>query len=526
MAKHSGAVQLFVQTARAVKSSFELTVDNAADVVAICRELDGLPLAIELAAARSKLLSPHALLARLGSALDLKGSAVGRPTRQHTLRETIAWSYQLLTDHEQALFRRLGVFVGGADLAAIGVVCGDILHGEDPLNVVADLVEANLSTITEDTFGEPRIGMLVTIRAYALEQLTNTGELAWVQRRHADCYLEVAEDLWGLRAGPHQDQARRRFEVELDNFRDALTWAFITGNKSPGSDRTELGRLMCKALSWCWLAGGYLEEAGRWLERCVELPSHGEELSLLLSDNLFCLADVVRIQGDLGRALSLAKMSLEVARVFGTTRELVNALHAMGFSSLDSGDEVSARAAFEEAADVASRIGDPLLIANSVLELAVLEGALGNYDRSIQLDTQALSMFEDIGDAMRALTVEGNLIVDLAWSGDVTGAYRRSLSMIPRILASRDPMAIARFAANPAESLLDVDLPEGAARLMGAADALLARLGVKLAPAQEAEHQDFQHKCKNAIGAEDFQRLYDAGRATMVEDLLPDLQDS
>ncbi|MEJ7741247.1 MAG: hypothetical protein WKF73_01130 [Nocardioidaceae bacterium] len=127
--KRSGAVRLFVEQARRVRPEFTLTGENTADVAEICRRLDGLPLAIELAAGRSKLLSPHALLTRLDKALDLKASGVGRPTRQQTLRDTIAWSYDLLTPLQQAVFRRLGVFVGGADLDAIAAVCDDLLDG-------------------------------------------------------------------------------------------------------------------------------------------------------------------------------------------------------------------------------------------------------------------------------------------------------------------------------------------------------------------------------------------------------------
>jgi predicted ATPase len=168
-AADSGAVQLFAQTARSVRSGFAVTADNVGDVVAICSRLDGLPLAIELAAARSKLLAPHALLARLDKALDLRASGVGRPSRQRTLRDTIAWSYDLLEPRQQVLFRRLGVFAGGADLDAIEAVCGELLDGEDLLDVIAELVDASLATIGESIDGEPRAGMLVTVRAFALD---------------------------------------------------------------------------------------------------------------------------------------------------------------------------------------------------------------------------------------------------------------------------------------------------------------------------------------------------------------------
>ena len=164
-----GAVQLFVQHARMVQPDFALTADNAADVVAICRRLDGLPLAIELAAARIKLLSPQALLARLDTALDLVGDYRPAATRQQTLRDTIAWSYQLLTPAQQQFFRRLAVFAGGADLSGVAAVCDQA--SDEPLDLVADLVDASLLAVADDADGEPRVHLLETVRTFALDEL-------------------------------------------------------------------------------------------------------------------------------------------------------------------------------------------------------------------------------------------------------------------------------------------------------------------------------------------------------------------
>ena len=233
-AERSAAVQLFVQHARKVNSRFALTADNVADVSAVCRRLDGLPLAIELAAARTRLLTPKALLARLGDLLELSDTGVDRPTRQQTLRNTLAWSHDLLTPALQQSFRRLGVFSGGADLEAVTalVVSADPdagADGPDTLQVVSDLVEASLVTVSESFDDEPRIGMLETVRTYAVEQLRVHGELDLAQERHAHYYLRLAEQLGPLVGGNQYVQARARFESEHENMREALGWAFHPG---------------------------------------------------------------------------------------------------------------------------------------------------------------------------------------------------------------------------------------------------------------------------------------------------------
>jgi predicted ATPase len=179
-----------------VRASFSMTVDNSSEVAAICRHLDGLPLAIELTAARSKLLGPRALLTRLDRALDLRGSDADRPTRQQALRDTIDWSYRLLGAPQQSVFRRLGVFAGGAALDALAAVCADAALGErDPLELVEELVDASLVTVTEDEDGEPRLGMLETVRSFALDALSEAGELEAARRLHATHYADVAAQL-------------------------------------------------------------------------------------------------------------------------------------------------------------------------------------------------------------------------------------------------------------------------------------------------------------------------------------------
>ncbi len=218
-------MQLFVQLAQRIRSSFALTADNAADVAALCRRLDGLPLALELAAARTKLLSPHALLARLDQALDISAAGAQGPDRQQTLRQAIAWSEELLAPHQRDFFHQMGVFSGGADLAAIAAIAvPDDRMTHDSLDLVTDLVDASLLTVGEADDGEPRIDMLRTVQIYAREQLQASGRLDAVRERHARHFLTVAEEIAPQLVGGQRPQIRERFEMEHDNLRGALDW--------------------------------------------------------------------------------------------------------------------------------------------------------------------------------------------------------------------------------------------------------------------------------------------------------------
>ena len=232
----SGAAQMFVYHAQRVKSSFALNGTNAADVAELCRRLDGLPLAIELAAARSKLLSPSALLARLDTAMDLKATVAGLPGRQQTLRQTVAWSYDLLHPDEQAVFRRLGAFAGGADLDAISMVCSDALGVRDVLDLVGELVDASLVWVGEDLEREPRVSMLTTVRTYARSLLVEHDELDSVLTRHARYFAAVAEELGRGTMSPQRLVHQRTFATELDNFREALAWALANELRDGDAD--------------------------------------------------------------------------------------------------------------------------------------------------------------------------------------------------------------------------------------------------------------------------------------------------
>jgi predicted ATPase len=244
-----GSVALFVARAKAVKPDFQLTETNAAAVTEVCARLDGLPLAIELAAAHVKLLSPRALLNRLGHQLRLlTDGAQDLAARQQALRNTIRWSYDLLDDKEQLMFGRLSVFVGGFTLQAAEMVVGKAADDQsvDVLNEVASLVNKNLLRRVEQADDEPRFAMLKTIREYALEHLSESGEGELIRQVHADYYLALAERAEPELTGPRQVAWLDRLEIEYGNLRAALSWLLRGGTEQ--GDRAESGLRMAAAL--------------------------------------------------------------------------------------------------------------------------------------------------------------------------------------------------------------------------------------------------------------------------------------
>jgi predicted ATPase len=291
---HYEAVRLFIESARAIKPDFAVTNESAPAVAEICARLDGLPLAIELAAARIRMLPPKALVARLGNRLKLlTGGARDLPERQRTLRGAIEWSYDLLEESEKTLFGRLSVFAGGRTLEAIEAVCDT--EGDLPVDAfegVSALLEKNLLRQDEGSEGEPRFVMLETIHEYAREKLEESSEAETLKRGHAEYFLALAEKAEPELKGPDQLEWRELLDAELDNMRTALSWAL------EGAD-AELGLRLAAALSRFWFDRSYFDEAQRWLEEA--LAQNSEAPSAARAKVLNGLGFLAGFQGNLAR---------------------------------------------------------------------------------------------------------------------------------------------------------------------------------------------------------------------------------
>jgi predicted ATPase/class 3 adenylate cyclase len=404
------AVRLFVQRARAVKPDFEVTNESAPAVAEICVRLDGLPLAIELAAARTKLLPPQALLSRLSNRLKLlKGGARNLPARQQTLRATISWSYDLLNEEEKTLFWRLSVFSGGSTLEAIEEICdpeGDI----DVLEVVDSLVEKSLLRQEERVGGEPRFVMLETVHEYAVERLVEDGEAEGIRRAHAEYYLALGEEDNAKLRGPHAAKVLERLDVEHDNMRSALQWALKTGE-------AELALGLGGALWWFWSVRGHYGEGRRWLEQALAMDGRtSREPMAMARAGLGALA---RDQGDLDRAEEAAAEGLELLAEEGTDNSGEANLHlllTLAHVAREREDYSRAAGLFEESLAWSREMGHDWGLASSVMSLATVTHEQGDLDRAIELYEESMELFKKRGDKL-----------GLAWCLDNLGLVMYSL---------------------------------------------------------------------------------------------------
>jgi predicted ATPase len=386
------AVALFVQRAAAAKPDFELNRENAPAVAEICARLDGLPLAIELAAARVKVLSPSAMLARLASRLQLlTGGARDLPQRLQTLRAAMDWSYDLLNAAEQKLFRRVSVFVGGCTLEGVEAVCdakGDL--DLDLLDGMASMVDKSLMQQVEQPNGESRFKMLETIREYAVEKLKASDEKAPTKRAHAAYCLVVAEEETKDRSGPEGTQWLDRLAVEHDNFRAALEWLIETGD-------AEWGLRLGNALFRFWEMREYLAEGRDSLRKVLKIPAAAAPTKGR-ARALFAAGVLTGEQGDFAAAIAQMNESLDIARRLQDNQAIAVSLNGLAILTRDQGDIVLARSLFEESLTVWRELGDLKAVARSLSNLANVVKLQSDYSRASSLYGECLSIFRGLGD--------------------------------------------------------------------------------------------------------------------------------
>jgi predicted ATPase/class 3 adenylate cyclase len=351
---HYEAVALFIERAQAMKPDFSVINANAPAVAAICAHLDGLPLAIELAAARVKHFSPHMLLTRLEQGLSvLSGGARDLPARQQTLRGAIAWSYDLLSPEEQKLFRHLAVFVDGWSLEAAEAIC--MARGglaADMLEGMAELLDKSLLRQEEQAAGETRFWMLQTLREFGLEQLTRSEELEATRQAHAEYYLRLAEEAQPSLQATEQGRWMARLEQEHENLRAGLSWllARARGGSEQSTQQAERALRFCTALSWFWSVRGYSREGQAFLEQALAL---GESVSAPVRVKAFyAAAHLAFLLDDTERAEKLGSESLHLFRELGNKVGMADALFLLGTSGWAKGEYTLARPQLEEASSL------------------------------------------------------------------------------------------------------------------------------------------------------------------------------
>jgi predicted ATPase len=416
------AVALFVQRAVAVKPDFELTSTNACAVAEICARLDGLPLAIELAAARVKVLSPSSLLTRLASRLQLlTGGSKDMPQRQQTLRAAIDWSYDLLSSAEQKLFRRLSVFAGGWTLEGAEAVCdakGDLEL--DLLDAITSLVDKSLAQQIEQAKDEPRFAMLETIREYAMEKLAASGEEPLTKRAHSAYCLVLAEE--GASSDAEDAGWLERFQLEHDNFRASLEWLTETGN-------AQWGLRLATALFRFWEARCYLAEGRERLGKLLTL-SGGEPATKVRMRALFAAGVLAGAQRDYAAAEALIHKSQDIAQELGDKTSVAASMNALAVYARDRGEVAVARILFEASLGLWRELGDRKAVARAISNLANALKLEGDYDRARSLHAECLVIFRELGDRPGiawSLNYQGDVAQDMGDSGAAQALYEQGL---------------------------------------------------------------------------------------------------
>ncbi len=540
-------IRLFMQRAQAANAQFAITTENAAAVIELCRRLDGLPLAMELAASRAKVLSPEAMLMRLGNRLGLLTSgAQDLPDRQLTLRATLDWSYDLLSLSERSLFAHLAVFVGGWTLEAAESVC-DVGDEAEVLEHVSALVDKSLVQQTNIQH-EPRFTMLETVREYALERLEESGELEKSRRRHATYFLKLAEEEERASQGPLQRVWLDRLEREHDNLRAALSWS-LTSQGDP-----EMGLQLTSALSHFWYVREHHSEARIWLQRALERSSEAtaarakvlvgagrlawfqgelrrgyallrESLTLYrdLGDDagvafaLLFLGRTAVSQGDRKRGATLVEESLALFRQRGSEWGIARALLVLGDVALFEGAVDHATAKFQTALDLSRDLEDAEGIALSLLYLGRAAHMRGDTARSNTLLKESLVVFRELDDSRgvaEALLELGRVARTQGKDTLSLGLCRDSL-VLSRKLDNRSHMAFCLTAL--AGVICSAGDAARAARLFGAAQRLLESLGAVLDPSGSLEYSDDLAAARNQLGEQTFKEALAAGRAMTVE---------
>jgi predicted ATPase/serine/threonine protein kinase len=473
------AIALFVERAQAVKREFALTRENAPAVAAICARLDGLPLAIELAAARIKLLSPAAMLARLESRLNLlTGGARDLPTRQQTLRSTVDWSYGLLNASEQTLFRRLSVFAGGCTLEGAEAVCdtkSDL--GLDIFDGMASMVDKSLAQQVEQVDAETRFLMLSTIREYALERLAESHDEAATRRAHAAYYLVLAEE--GAEDVVAHPEWLDRFEIEHDNFRLALEYLIKTGD-------AEWGLRLGAALFRFWETREHLTEGRDAIARLLALEGTAARPKLRARLS-FAAAVLAGEQGDYSSARQLFEESLETCLELNDTRGVAVALNALAVNARDRGDLPAASLLFERCVAIWKDLGDSADIARALSNLANVTKLQGEYARASSLYDECLTIFRQVGDGAGAawtLNYLGDVAREKADFVAARSFCEQSLSEFRRL---RDSWGIASTLSDLATLSCDQGNNAEARRLYGESIELFQELGHKRGIARALE---------------------------------------
>jgi len=555
---HVSSVALFLQRARAIAPTSDFGPEDIRAAAEICRRLDGLPLAIELAASRIRLFPATVLCDRLSKPLPLLvGGARDAPRRHQTLRDTIHWSYELLSSDEQRLFARLSVFAGGWTLDAAQAICADgdldILQGVSALVDKSLVHRRDASRIAGEVEG--RFTMLETIREYAREQLDLADDSQAVRRRHAEYYLGLAQQAEIDLPGRDQSHWLARLNRELDNLRTALAWWRDTGE-------IDTALHLAGMLQWFWYDGGHWTEGRTWLERLLALDTRSnctrgraaavaalggykrglsnfqvgraqleESLAIWqeLNDDrgmartLAELAVIVAAQGDVGHARSLNEESLLLARAVGDRSYVALALHNLGIPDGQEGNERGARAHLEESRGVWQELGNSGMLSLASNSLGDLARSRGRFTEAAAYYRESLALSEESATRQMQAVYRHNLGHAAHRLGDRDGARTLFAEALTLFRELGDQRGMAECVAGLAGLLADLE-PERTVRLYAATSAIASAMGSRLNPSNQGDYDYALAIARARLGNQAFDAAWAEGRSMTLEQAIAAMQ--
>jgi predicted ATPase/class 3 adenylate cyclase len=527
----NAGVRLFVERARDRRPDFALTVGNVGDVARICTELDGLPLAIELAAARIKMLPPRAILDRLDQRLTLLADGVrDLPDRQRTLRAAIQWSYDLLGEPEKRLFRRLAVFSGGFTIGAAEAVCSDERGVSDVMSGIAQLVDASLLYTAGGEDHEPRVMMLETLRSFAHEQLEESGELNELRRHHANYFASLAMHymLQFVSIGPPiaeytalPDANVQREHIPLRvagmivgrdeaSFRAALDWSVLSGNVLDEA-------CVVGALTYFWWSNGLFSEGREKLDSVLSRAPDGAEPTLLSS--LFWCVYFMGVLGDYAEGLVRAEQGHVLAQRMGNERYARLMLNEQSIAHICLGNYSRALALLDECERRCREAGDNWNLALVLIRRALVRAAAGDMTNARSLAEEGLGVARAAGEYSGlgfVLLVSAQLALHMGDTERAEQLIREDLSLLND---SADAWAVSHGLIIVAGLALAHGRPDCAARLLGAVEAALDELHAVLMPWFRPDQQRLIEDATRKLG-ERFEAIREEGRATSLEDAI------
>ncbi|MGH3366906.1 MAG: ATP-binding protein, partial [Nocardioidaceae bacterium] len=493
------------------------------------------PLALEIAAARLRVLSPRQLLAGLGGGLSLVAREVDRPARQRSLRDTIQWSYDLLDPGARRVLRMLSVAPGGADfetaeaLSALGPADG-AERPLDPVDTLGELVDASLVRVVDGVDGEPRVRLLHVVREFAVEALSAAGESENARRRLAERMADVAAEQGAQVHGTTRLRTLDRLAAEMDNVREALEWSLAEG---PGSDpdRVALGLRTTVALGSYWQHHGQASEGRRWLERAISQSEAQRDLAVAGAEPgertaaleaLQSLAGILYRQGETVAAERALTRTVAAWRELGRDDLLAGGLATLGLCQRVHADLDGARVTLQESLEVARRVADPGLVAGALTDLGILETDAGDSVRAADLFSQAIAVEEPTGDIWGPAVSRANLAVALLESSQPDEAFEVLAKVVPVLPQLNDIELTIVVLDGLAATLVQLGDDARAARGYGAAERLRAEAGMPMPERDRQEVEKAMAPARKRLGDRGWLDAVAEGSAATQEDALRD----